>query len=128
MDKDYNYIAFDAQYFLQRNFEALKSRTAMPTVEVLTEAEGDSTTGYVINAFNFDAQDLVKQFFWTIVKLIRDSYSCNKIILLWDKSPYHKMKILGDYKGSRNHHGQEVLDEWDIDKDPEGYLQLWSSH
>lgn len=123
MDKDYKYIAFDAQYFLHRNFAALKSRTAYDMASYLTKEEGDPTIGHIITKYEFTDMDLVKQFFWTIAKFIREQYTCSKIILLWDKPPYHKTKILPDYKGSRIHHCQELLDEWDIEKDPIGYLQ-----
>lgn len=127
-EKDFNYIAFDAQYILHRNFEALKSRTRMDMVASLTEDEGDSTVGYVISKYDFSAHDLVKQFFWSIVKMTRDSFSCNKILLLWDKSPYHKQTLLPDYKGTRHYTSQEKLDEWDILEDPEGYLQEKENH
>lgn len=122
--KDYDIIAFDAQYFLYRNMCALQSRTGYSVVDCLkNHIEGGSDDGYVITTYNFDEHDLVKQFFWTIVKLVRDSFSCNKILLFWDKPPYHKTKILPDFKGTRTHHSQELLDEWDIDNDPLGYLQ-----
>lgn len=124
--KDYNIIAFDAQYFLHRNFAALKSRTAYNMVsylpsEVKTEKLGND--GYVIVRYDFTSMTLVKHFVWTICKFIRDSFSCNKIILLWDKPPYHKTRLLNDYKGTRVHHSKELLDEWDVESDPIGYLQ-----
>lgn len=121
--KKYNIIAFDAQYFLFRNFAALKSRTAMDWVANLSEGEGNTSIGHLIKRYEFDRDDLVKQFFWTIAKLVRDHFSCNKIILLWDTGPYHKTILLDDYKGDRVHHSDELLDDWDIDSDPVGYLQ-----
>lgn len=121
--KDYEIIAFDAQYFLFRNVAALKGRVKELTVTTLDESEGDSTVGYLINKYDIKVQDMVKQFFWTIAKFIRENYSCNKVIFLWDKGPYYKTKILPDFKNSRIHHCQELLDDWDIEGDPEGYLQ-----
>lgn len=121
--KDYQYIAFDAQYFLHRNFAALKGRTGYEITSTLEDSEGDSNVSYIITKYNFTTQDLVKQFFWTIAKIVRDSFSCNKIILLWDKPPYHKTTLLPDFKGTRTHHCQELLDDWDIESDPQGYLQ-----
>lgn len=121
--KDYDCIAFDAQYFLFRNNAALQSRTCMPTATALDDCEGDSSIGYVINKYDYTYQSLVKQFFWTIGKFIRDKYTTNKVILLWDEPPYHKTKLLPDFKSSRIHHCQATLDNWDIEHDPEGYLQ-----
>lgn len=122
-NKFYEYIAFDAQYFLYRNFAALKSRTAFNIVDKLPNNDDNTGDGYIIIKYNFDWQDLVKQFFWTIVKLFRDGYPVDKIILLWDKGPYYKSTILIDYKCNRVHYCQEYLDEYDIEHDPQGYLQ-----
>lgn len=122
-NKDYKCIAFDAQYFLFRNNAALQSRTCIPTVATLNDDEGDSSIGYIINKYDYTYQALVKQFFWTIGKFIRDKFSTDKILLLWDEPPYHKSKILPDFKGSRIHHCQETLDNWDVENDPQGYLQ-----
>lgn len=117
---DYNIIAFDAQYFLHRNFAALQSRTKVNLVDYI---EGDST-GYLVTDFEFTYQDLVRQFFWTIGKFIRDRFSCNKIILLWDRAPYHKTKLLPDFKGTRCHACIELLEEIDPKESPEEWLQM----
>jgi hypothetical protein len=124
-DNKYKIIAFDAQYFLHRNFEALKSRTAMSWADTFIKSEDGrkGNVSYLITKFEFDEHDLVRQFFWTIAKTVREKFKTHRIILLWDYPPYHKLKWIPDYKGSRVHHSQDLLDEWDIDKDPQGYLQ-----
>lgn len=121
--KDYEYIVFDAQYILVRNFSALMSRTKIPEIRYLKPTEGNASIGHVIDNWDFTVNSLVKQFFWSIVKVIRDNYSCNKVILLWDSAPYHRSSILSDFKGDRIHHSAELLEEWDIENDPQGYLQ-----
>lgn len=123
MAKDYNIIAFDAQYILHRNFAALKSRTGFDSAVTLNEGEGDSSIAHIITKYNFDYQTLVKHFYWSIVKMVRDHFSCNKVILLWDVPPYHKLKWVPDFKGDRVHYNKEYLDEFDIENDPQGYLQ-----
>lgn len=123
MDTNYNIMAIDAQYYLFRNLCALKSRTAFDTVDVLDPREGDASVGYVITKYDFTAQDLIKQFIYTIVSFIRDQYSCKKFILLWDTPAYHKLRYVPDFKDGRHHYCQQTLDEWDIKSDPEGYLQ-----
>lgn len=128
MIKDYDYIAFDAQYILHRNFEALKSRTKIQELVRLEDGEGDTNIMEVIYTYNFNANDLVKQFFWTICKFVREVKTCDKVILLWDRSPYHKQSLLPDFKGSRTYTSQETLDEWDVENDPAGYLQEKETH
>lgn len=120
----YDIIAFDAQYFLHRNFEALKGRTAFSLATTFTEDDGVNNKNlYLIDKYEFEFQSLVKQFFWTIAKAVREKFPTHRIILLWDQPPYHKLKWIPDYKGSRVHHCQETLDEWDVEGDPQGYLQ-----
>jgi len=118
---DYNIIAFDAQYILSKQFSALKKRASMDSLKFIND---DSTSiGYVITEYQFTVHDLVEKFFWSIVKFIRDDYNCNKVILLWDKAPYLRSKILSDYKAGREYHSQDTVDEWDLENDPQGYLQ-----
>lgn len=121
---DYNIIAFDAQYFLVRNFSSLKSRSYHDEVKFLDSTIGDSSEGHVISVYDFDYQDLVKQFFWTIAKVIRENYSCHKVLLFWDYPKYYKTDILSDYKGTRPRIWEGALDEIDPTVDPDKYLQM----
>jgi len=123
LDKEFEYLAFDAQYILYRNFAALQGRTRYQCSAVLDDDEGDSTICHIINKYEFSMQALVKQFFWSIGKLIRDDYGVHKILLFWDTPPYIKCKWLPDYKGSRIHWCKEYLDEFDPEVEPQEYLQ-----
>jgi len=121
---DYNIIAFDAQYFLVKNFSALKSRSYHEEVRFLDPSEGDNSIGHIICIYDFDYQDLVKQFFWTIAKEIREWFTCHKVLLLWDYPKYHKTELLPDYKSNRVHICKEALDDINAESDPEAYLQM----
>lgn len=93
---DYKYAIFDAQYFLTRNFMAMK------------------------NAPYLSEDELVKSFFYSIAKYLRDFVSADKVICLWDKWPYYSTTLLGDtYKGDRYYASEDELEGLDPEKDKE---------
>jgi len=86
----YKYALIDAQYILTRNFHQAKKNP------------------------NFSQQELVKSFFYSIVKLVREDLKCDKVVLLWDKYPYHKSTMLEDFKGDRVYHDEKDLEKPDL--------------
>lgn len=122
-EKSYNIIAFDAQYLLHRNFSMMKKQYAISMADCVDSSEGNSTESHIIYKYEIDVQELVKKVVYSIVKVVRDGFPCNKVILLWDLPPYHKLKWIPDFKGDRIHHNQEYLDSFDPETDPQGYLQ-----
>lgn len=80
-----DYLLLDAQYFLTRNFFAVKSG-------------GYLSTG-----------SLLRSFLQTVFKLQRE-HQAKKIILCWDRAPYFKIANLPDYKGNRIYRSQTDVD------------------
>lgn len=124
---DYKYLIFDGSVYLMKAFNALKPKyfDELPTTysdgrPVLDENQ-NQVTHY---QYTFDTHDITKVVYWMLAKFIREGYSCCKPIVLFDKSPYHKITLLSDYKGDRYYATQEELDELNYDDDPKAYLEL----
>jgi hydrogenase maturation factor len=118
--KDYKYLVFDGQYFLVRNFKALIPRFNSK-VELKDDKDGKQQ---YYNSTLMMSDDVVKSFFYSIVKVIRDIASCRKIILCFDSAPYHKSLFLDDYKGSRYYVTEDDLLKIDREKDPLNYINI----
>lgn len=121
---DYKYDIFDAQYYLTRNFKALIRRYTVDTnlldsndKPILNE-EGEPITYPTIT---FTADDLARTFFYSIVKFTREIASCRKVILLFDKYPYHKDAFVEEYKGTRHYATEEDLEGIDKETSPLDY-------
>jgi hypothetical protein len=85
-DKEtYEYLFIDAQLFLTRNWMVLKNKPY------------------------YSEQSLFKSFFQSIVKLVKEEVNTKNVVLLWDKSPYHKIAMLEDYKGDRDYRGESDI-------------------
>lgn len=109
---DYEFLIFDAQYFLTRNFKALESRTmdSVPLIDSSGEFIRDDLGNPIHHEVaTFEYPELITSFFQSIVKFTRDCYSCDKVILLFDKWPYHKSNIIDNYKGSRYYPSEDDL-------------------
>jgi hypothetical protein len=92
----YKYLVFDAQYFLTRNFKAL-NRTCeeLPVLdENGNKVLSEDGTEITFESMTATSDTLVKSFFQSIVKFVRDTASCRKIVLLFDRWPYHKDQIV----------------------------------
>lgn len=85
----YDYTVVDGQYILTRNFHLVKS------VEPLTKG------------------GLIKSFLLSLWKLCKD-VPTNNLVVVWDKTPYHREEILKDYKGNRMYSTTEDLNREDI--------------
>lgn len=125
--KDYKYLIFDGQYYLVRNLKALTPRYSKTIVLKNEEGipilnENGNQQCYEITSIS--SFDLVKSFFYSIAKFIRESASCRKIILCFDSAPYHKLKFIENYKGSRSYATYDDLARIDKTKDPLSYLKI----
>jgi hypothetical protein len=90
MNKDYRYshLILDAQLFLVKNWMVLKNKPY------------------------YSDQALFTSFFQSVVKLLREEVSADNVILVWDKTPYHKVTLLEDYKGDRDYRGEgDITDD-----------------
>jgi len=74
--------------------------------------------------YNFTYKDVCKTFYWSIIKYIRNIHDCGMPIVVFDKSPYHKLNYLKDYKSSRIYITQDDVDSFDQDSDPVEYFNL----
>ena len=63
--------------------------------------------------------------FWSMGKLIRE-HPARKIILLFDKSPYHRTLMVKEYKSSRVYYNEEDLKKLNWDDDPVNYFRVQS--
>lgn len=123
----YKYLVFDAQYFLTRNFKQL-SNSKSEGDEYLVNGKpvpiDDKDGTYKLIKPGFDYLGLAKSFFWSIAKFTRDYHSCDKVILCWDKYPYHKMSMLQEYKGDRFYATEEDLKDLDPIIDAQKIIDL----
>ena len=122
----YKYLVFDAQYFLTRNFKAL-NRTCeeLPVLdENGNKVLSEDGTEITFESMTATSDTLVKSFFQSIVKFVRDTASCRKIVLLFDRWPYHKDQIVEEYKGSRFYATQEDLEAIDRKTEPLKYAEM----
>lgn len=115
---DYKYLIFDGQYILTRNFYALLPRYRR--VESLIDSSGfpvldDDGKLVTYSVSTLTWQEIAKLFIYTIAKFTRDIANCRKLIILFDKSPYHKNLFVEGYKGSRTYVTEDDL--LDIDKE-----------
>lgn len=88
MANEYKYLAFDAQYYLRRNWSVIKNN------------EG------------FNKYELISSFLWTLIKTYK-AHPADKILLLFDKRPYKKQQVINEYKADR----KLVLEEVETLKD-----------
>lgn len=98
MKKVYDYTVVDGQYILTRNFHLVKS------IETLTEG------------------GLIKSFLLSMFKLVKEVPTRN-LIVVWDKSPYHRQQILEDYKGDRVYSTKEDLEREDLTEEEKKKIQ-----
>ena len=129
MNTQSRYLIFDAQYALVRQWSMLKSQYKdwQPIVDSNSNPILDKDGNLIYKeCHTYTWQELVKRFFWAIGKVTRDLCSAEKVILLWDKAPYHKVTILGAYKDSREYHDYEELNSCTNPSD-KAYLEEWIS-
>lgn len=115
----YKYVIFDAQWFLTRNF---KLNCKFYRTEPYLHPDG-SDSGLKIKIPKFTELDLAKSFFWSIAKFCNEVASAEKVILLWDKYPYHKLSYLSSYKGDRHYASEDDLKKLDPEKDLKKILE-----
>lgn len=125
--ENYKYLIFDAQYFLTRNMKLLNTKKFVK--EDVTYSNGDPVkdeNGNVIQYIRttYSSIELSRLLFWSLVKFRRDFAKGRKLILLWDKYPYHKYEFLKGYKGSRYYAVESDLEKIDRDKSPKHYLEI----
>lgn len=117
----YKYLIFDAQYLLTRNFK-LKCNFTKEGDEYLLGDGTPSGKHYIVP--DFDYLELAKLFFWSIAKFTREVASCKKVILLWDKYPYHKLNYIKAYKDDRKYYTDDDLIGLDHDKDIDNIIRI----
>lgn len=125
--ENYKYLIFDAQYFLTRNLKLLDTKKYVKEDVTLSNGEVVKDENGVALQYiktTYTAMELSRLLFWSIVKFRRDYANGRKIILLWDKYPYHKYEFLRDYKGSRHYATEEDLVGVDRDENPKAYLEI----
>ena len=62
----------------------------------------------------FDREFLIGTFLYQINNARIAVGGCDKILLVWDRAPYHKIVMLEDYKGDRWYATEEDLDESNV--------------
>lgn len=118
MDR-YKYLIFDGQYFLTRNYKAKLNtyKTDNPYVVDGVHITDESGKPLYKVEPKWTAMDLCRSLFQSVVKFTREVASAQKVILAWDKYPYHKFQLVQDYKGSRHYETEEDLKGLDPIKD-----------
>lgn len=106
-----------------KHFSAYKSRSETEMNMVINYPESVEGS-YKVPGYTFDSKDIVQSLVWSFAKIAREHVDCDRCILLWDKSPYFKERILPDFKGHRRRITQEDLELFDVESDPIGYLNL----
>jgi 5'-3' exonuclease len=121
----YKYLIFDGSYYVMKAFHALRSYNYkdIPLVDktgnIQFYKDGDIITTY---EYTFTKIDLARAVYYQIAKLIREHIPCKKPIIVFDKSPYHKLKELEDYKSDRHYYSEDDLAEIDEEKE----LKKWN--
>jgi 5'-3' exonuclease len=94
--QEYEYVILDGSLYLYSTMFAISQNgTARITVE-----------------------DETKGFLQKIYKIIRDwtesgyNIGTKKVLILWDKSPYYKKEIVGEYKGDRHYGDDTEKEKW----------------
>lgn len=87
MEAKYKYALVDAQYILTRNFHKVKGLRS------------------------FSKEMLASVIFNSICVALRNTGHAEKVVLVWDKHPYHKFEILDEYKGDRYYASLDDIDE-----------------
>lgn len=87
MNQKYKYFIVDAQLVLTRCYYMLK------------------------DSDRFGIKSLAESVFYLVAKAVKSVGGAQKVILLWDKYPYHKNEIVsGSYKGDRKYLTEDDLD------------------
>lgn len=100
--KDFGVIFVDAQIILHRNW----CMTIKHQRDVITDDEGECLCHPSV--FNWLVQQTIRSVMYSFRKILR-AYSCNKIILLWDRQPYYNAQKIKDiyaedtYKADRDY-------------------------
>lgn len=87
--KDYDFIFLDAQIILTRNHSMVSSKID----SLLLDDEGNVNHQFWV--FNEIVRQSVASFWFSVRKLLK-AYSTNRLVFLWDKSPYYKSQIIED--------------------------------
>jgi len=116
---DIKYLIVDAQWLLTRNFKQKCNYAKEGDIYMVDgKPVGDENNKPIFTLVpGFTASDLMTTFFQSVVKFTNDFYKAEKIILLWDKYPYHKFKFKENYKASRHYASTEDLEGLDPIKD-----------
>lgn len=101
MGVKYDYLVIDAQYFLTRNYFAIR---------------GSGSNKLPDTSYATIASSVIR----SIIKVFEEVPS-KKVILLWDTYPYYKHTLLEDYKGTRSYTTDEDVE---AEEDPEIKAQL----
>jgi len=107
-DIHFKYVIFDAQYILTRNFK-LKTNYYKQSTPYIVNGEHlvkNDTPLYNLEP-DWTVSDLITSFFYSIAKFIREQAHAQKLILCWDKYPYHRFEMIKDYKGDRHYETEE---------------------
>lgn len=83
---DNRFAIFDAQILLTTNFHQQKARHQLST------------------------RNLVTRTFQSISKVIREQCNADKVVLCWDKAPYHRAQLLPELKANRKYYTESDLD------------------
>lgn len=82
----YKYGFVDAQYILTTNMKVIQGQDS------------------------FDRNGLARSVFNSFVKIARNVGGVEKLILFWDKAPYHKQDITSEYKANREYYDEDGTD------------------
>lgn len=107
--KDYDVIFLDAQIILTRNH----SRICSIVEQNLVDEDGELCQPFWV--FNDIVRQTVTAFWYSVRKLLR-AYSTGRLVFLWDKSPYHKSRIIEEIYQNDTYKKDRVYDT-----SPKGY-------
>lgn len=105
--KDYDIIFLDAQIILTRNHSMVGAHCR----DLLCDDFGE----FIDCKWSFDevVRRSVTSFWYSIAKLLR-AYSTKKLVFLWDKSPYHKARIIKEMYQQDTYKSDRVFDTSEI--------------
>lgn len=122
----YNYLIFDGQYFLTRNFKMLKS--SYSKLRDVMDDKGNpvmkDNKPLKLKLSNLNWNDLFRSTFQSIVKFKRDIINGDRIIVVFDSAPYIKSQLVPHYKCNRYYLSDDDLVGLNCEEDPAKYYTL----
>jgi 5'-3' exonuclease len=125
----YKYIIFDGSYFLMRAYHAIHSSEDNYKEIPLVDHEGnimysnEDGSMEITYSYTFTHMTILRMMYWQIAKVMRDVAECRKPIIVLDKSPYHKVKELSDYKSNRHYYSEADLDGLTYEDNPRQWVE-----